>query len=367
MRIMFTPSFFAIFYDFAFLRFGILRKIKNKKRKKLVRGCKRTPSKKIEKEVHRMNVSQRNLFLDSLYACLHTITCYLPVTEEKVRKIDLKELRKNECVSTCIYRSDTERLYMKLNLNKGILGNDMIRHFNEYQEELNGLMQSIGYGCHDLVITRADLCVNSNLAQSYDRYRKLLKYILCCCFYGLDLKNGYETRDPLSFTHLNLKFSNRNLEIENYNKEIESHGSVPTRNRLELRSMKMNCTVDDLPEEFKKWCERLEMALGQSKTVQDNFNDRIEEIYRNDKAKTVASVVDQYRNCIFTRSQLRELLKKIDEKNNCDNEKYNSARYFKGKYNIEFFSENDLMVTVRAIKEQIDLYFGENQEPEKEN
>ncbi len=310
-----------------------------------------------------MNVSQRNLFLDSLYACIHTVTCYLTATEDEIRKIDLKKLRKNQYVSTCVYRSDTERLYLKLNLNKGIPQNDMIRTFSEYRKRLEELMNSIGYGCHDLTVTRADLCINSNLDRSYDRYRKLLKYILCCCFYKLNLKNGYETQDPLTFTHLNLKFSNRNLEIENYNKEIESHGSVPTKNRLELRSKKLNCTIDEIPEEFKVWGERLEMALSQVNTVQVNFNDRIEEIYQNDKAKTVDSIVDQFRNCIFTRSQLRDLLKRIDRKNNCDEEKENSARYYKAKYGIEFFSENDLMGTVRAIKKKINLYF---QETEKE-
>ena len=304
-----------------------------------------------------MKTEKREEFLKSMYGCLHTITCYLTVPENEIKKIDLKELKKNECVSTCIYRSDNERLYLKLNLNKGLPQNDMIRSFSAYQEKLKELMKSIGYCCHDLTVTRADLCINSNLDRSYDRYRKLLKYILCCCYYGLDLKNGYETRDPLSFTHLNLKFSNRNLEIENYNKEIESHGSVPTKNRLELRSKKLNCTIDEIPEEFKKWCDRLELSLGQVKTVQENFNMKIEEVYRNDKAKTVDSVVDQYRNCIFTRSQLRDLLQKIDRKNNCDKEKNSSARYYKSKYNIEFFSNYDLMVTVRAIKEKINLYF----------
>lgn len=308
-----------------------------------------------------MNVSQRNLFLDSLYACLHTVTAYLTATEKEIKKIDLKELRKNEWVTNCIYRSDTERLYMKLNLNKGVPENDMIRSFTIFRKKLNGLMRSIGYSMSDLVITRVDLCVNSNLDRSYERYRKLIKYILCCCFYGLDMKTGYETQDPLTFTHLNLKFSNRNLEIENYNKEIESHGSVPTRNRLEMRSLKLNCGVDDLPKEFKVWYQRLEMALGQAQTVQANFNDRIEEIYKNDKAKTVDSIVDQFRNCIFTRSQLRDLLKRIDEKNNNDEEKNSSAKYYKAKYNIEFFSNYDLMVTVRAIKEKIDLYFGETE------
>lgn len=304
-----------------------------------------------------MKTEKREEFLNSLYACIHTVTCYLTVSEEEVRKIDLKKLRKNQWVTNCIYRSDTERLYLKLNLNKGISGNDMIRSFSAYRKRLEELMNSIGYGCHDLTVTRADLCINSNLDRSYERYRKLLKYILCCCFYGLDLKNGYETQDPLTFTHLNLKFGNRNLEIENYNKEIESHGSVPTKNRLELRSMKLNCTIDEIPQEFKKWCQRLEMALDQADTVQVNFNNRIEEVYRNDKAKTVDSIVDQYRNCIFTRSQLRDLLKRIDEKNNSDEEKYNSARYFKSKYKIEFFSSHDLVVTLNAIKEQINLYF----------
>lgn len=285
-----------------------------------------------------MKTEKREEFLNSLYACIHTVTCYLTVSEEEVRKIDLKKLRKNQWVTNCIYRSDTERLYLKLNLNKGISGNDMIRSFSAYRKRLEELMNSIGYGCHDLTVSRSDLCINSNLDRSYDRYRKLLKYILCCCYYGLDLKNGYETRNPLTFTHLNLKFGNRNLEIENYNKEVESRGSVPTKNRLELRSLKLNCGVDDLPEEFKKWCQRLEMSLGQADTVQVNFNDRIAEIYRNDRAKTVDSIVDQYRNCIFTRSQLRDLLKRIDEKNNSDNEKNSSARYYKAKYKIEFFS-----------------------------
>lgn len=305
-----------------------------------------------------MNVSQRNLFLDSLYACLHTITCYLSVTEEEIKKIDLKEVRKNQWVTNCIYRSDTERLYLKLNLNKGLHENDMIHSFSIFRKKLNELMNSIGYGCYDLTVTRADLCINSNLDRSYDRYRKLLKYILCCCYYGLDLKTGYETRDPLTFTHLNLKFGNRNLEIENYNKEIESHGSVPTRNRLELRSKKLNCGVDELPEEFEIWGKRLELSLGQAQTIQENFNEKIEEIYRNDKAKTVDSIVDQFRNCIFTRSQLRNLLKKIDRKNNSDEEKNSSAKYYKAKYGIEFFSEHDLSVTVRAIKKSINLYFG---------
>lgn len=308
-----------------------------------------------------MKTEKREEFLESLYGCIHTVTCYLTVTEEEIKTIDLKEVRNNQYVSTCIYRSDTERLYMKLNLNKGISGNDMIQSFSAYRKKLKELMNSIGYGCNDLVITRADMCVNSNLDRSYERYRKLLKYLLCCCYYELDLKNGYETRDPLSFTHLNLKFGNRNLEIENYNKEVESHGSVPTRNRLELRSKKLNCGVGELPKEFKKWCQRLEMALGQAQTVQANFNDRIEEIYKNDKAKTVDSIVDQFRNCIFTRSQLRDLLKRIDEKNNNDEEKNSSAKYYKAKYNIEFFSNYDLMVTVRAIKEKIDLYFGETE------
>lgn len=311
-----------------------------------------------------MNVSQRNLFLDSLYACIHTVTAYLTVTEEEIKKIDLKELKKNECVSTCIHRSDNEKLYLKLNLNKGISGNDMIRSFSIFRKRLEELMNSIGYDINDLVITRVDMCINSNLDCSYDRYRKLLKYILCCCFYSLDLKTGYETQDPLTFTHLNLKFGNRNLEIENYNKEVESHGSVPTKNRLEMRSMKLNCMVDEIPEEFKKWGKRLELSLSQSNTVQENFNDRIEEIYINDRVKTVDSIVDQYRNCIFTRSQLRNLLKRIDRKNNCDEEKENSARYFKLKYGIEFFSDHDLVVTVNAIKEKIDLYFLET---EKEN
>lgn len=311
-----------------------------------------------------MNVSQRNEFLESMYGCIHTLTCYLTMSENEIKKIDLKELRKNQWVTNCIHRSDNEKLYLKLNLNKGISGNNMIRSFSIFRKRLEELMNSIGYDINDLVITRVDMCINSNLDCSYDRYRKLLKYILCCCFYSLDLKTGYETQDPLTFTHLNLKFGNRNLEIENYNKEVESHGSVPTKNRLEMRSMKLNCMVDEIPEEFKKWGKRLEMSLGQINTVQENFNDRIEEIYRNDRAKTVDSIVDQYRNCIFTRSQLRNLLKRIDEKNNCDNEKHNSARYFKSKYGIEFFSDHDLVVTVNAIKEKIDLYFLET---EKEN
>ena len=310
-----------------------------------------------------MKTEKREEFLKSMYGCLHTITCYLTVPENEIKKIDLKKLRNNQYVSTCVYRSDTERLYLKLNLNKGLPQNDMIRTFSEYRKRLEELMNSIGYDMLDVTVTRADLCINSNLDRSYDRYRKLLKYILCCCFYKLNLKNGYETQDPLTFTHLNLKFSNRNLEIENYNKEIESHGSVPTKNRLELRSKKLNCTIDEIPEEFKVWGERLEMALSQVNTVQVNFNDRIEEIYQNDKAKTVDSIVDQFRNCIFTRSQLRDLLKRIDRKNNCDEEKENSARYYKAKYGIEFFSENDLMGTVRAIKKKINLYF---QETEKE-
>lgn len=92
-----------------------------------------------------MKTEKREEFLNSLYACIHTVTCYLTVSEEEVRKIDLKKLRKNQWVTNCIYRSDTERLYLKLNLNKGISGNDMIRSFSAYRKRLEELMNSIGY------------------------------------------------------------------------------------------------------------------------------------------------------------------------------------------------------------------------------
>ena len=92
-----------------------------------------------------MKTEKREEFLKSMYGCIHTLTCYLTVTEDEIKKIDLKEVRKNQWVTNCIYRSDTERLYLKLNLNKGLPENDMIRTFSEYRERLNGLVNNIGY------------------------------------------------------------------------------------------------------------------------------------------------------------------------------------------------------------------------------
>lgn len=301
-----------------------------------------------------MTEKDRNIFLQTLYACLHTICGYLIIPISESNKVDL--IKGHKWIKYYQYRPDTQKLYLQINVNKGEINNEMVKNFAEYKRKIDLLMHILGYTYNDFVISRADLCINSDMIGSYDRYRKLYKLIMCCLYYSLGLNRGYETRDPINFKHLNLKFCDRKMEIENYDKSMESQNRVPTKNRLELRSLKLFTDLEGVKNEFcMNWINRLQDCIREIKVVEERYNEQIIREYMKKDVKSVDALMDQYKNCIFSTRQLRNLLEKLQIKG----DPYNSSKYYKRKYQMQFFSQKDIEVTISAITEQIKRYFNQ--------
>ena len=85
------------------------------------------------------------------------------------------------------------------------------------------------------------------------------------------------------------------------------------------------------------------------------YNEQIIREYMQKDVKSVDALMDQYKNCIFSTRQLRNLLEKLQIKG----DPYNSSKYYKRKYQMQFFSPKDIEVTISAITEQIKKYFNQ--------
>lgn len=63
-----------------------------------------------------MTEKDRNIFLQTLYACLHTICGYLIIPISESNKVDL--IKGHKWIKYYQYRPDTQKLYLQINVNK---------------------------------------------------------------------------------------------------------------------------------------------------------------------------------------------------------------------------------------------------------
>lgn len=303
--------------------------------------------------------SKRNKYIDNLYTALHTLS---GVYTEPINLEDA-EMQPNirECKLQKVKGQDQEVTYLLINPNKGQEGNQMVTSYSQFQE----IMDNIFFELHGNIafyhIRRADMSFNSDCDGDFDLYKKLHRLLLCCLSNEYSVVNCYESRDIWTLKSLNIAIKNDYLEAENYDKSKESHGSVPTTNRLELRSKKIkdNSTLEY--EFMKKWSDRLDKASANFKAVQMRYNANLEKLYKLDLAKpkkdreylNLTAFLMQYKDCIFTKMQMVDLLSRFDEVKN----PVSRAENFKKKHTIEYFSQKDLKLVVKALKECMSRYF----------
>ena len=164
---------------------------------------------------------------------------------------------------------------------------------------------------------------------------------------------------------MTIRIQSKYIEAENYNKGLQEPDGL-VKNRLELRSKSLTADIAENGKEFRefeKWCVRLDKAI-----TADNFNDLISRInislvdrfkdWRKLKGHTLSNFITQYENCIFTSRQLENLLTLLNEKDltsisNCKE----SAKKYKKRYGLEFFSLNDLNAyKVKLIESGADFF-----------
>lgn len=287
-----------------------------------------------------------------MYACLHTLS-------GKSAFCDESKAQEQMIVKTCypkkVRNQDKKEYYLQLNPNKGVFGNGMIKSYSEFETVLfNALeeMQAINFR-----VTRADLCFNSDNIADYELFKKLNKLLICCIADAFNIKNCYQTADLWSNKSLSIAVKNDVIEAENYDKSVENP-NVPTKNRLELRSKRITGTMEE--EFLEKWFCRLDKAMEHFELVQKRYNQELYKLWFTDQERpqkdrnyiSLTAFLLMYKDCIFTRKQLVELLQMIGIEN-----PVRKAKNFKERHTIEFYSKTDLKLIVKALKQATINYF----------
>lgn len=304
-----------------------------------------------------MNKAKRTNYIKTLYAALHTLS---GVTDDNIALAAQNHPNVKVCQRRKKRNEDHEEMYLQLNPNKGQANNGMIKSYKQFEDQLNSIFEDIGGNMKNFHINRADMSLNSDIQGDYEAYRKLNRLILCCLSNAYAVQNCFESRNIWTFDSLNLAIKADTFEAENYNKELESNGKVPTTNRLELRSKKIEDTSSLYHEFMDKWCARLDKVTDHFYSVTMRYNDNLCNLYTEDMKKPKRfrryisrnAFLVQYSDCIFTSEQLIDLMERLGARN-----PESSAKNFKRYHKIEFFSKKDLEVVVNAIKRCMKRYF----------
>ena len=238
-------------------------------------------------------------------------------------------------------------------------GSSMHKTFSQFRQEVEEML--LRTGATDVQITRADLSINSDNPNDYEKFKKLHKLLICCIANAYNVTNCYESKNLWTSRSLSVAIKGNTIEAENYNKAEESQGKYDTKNRFEIRSLKIKTELNDIPYEFtEKWFDRLDRALEDFKAVQSRYNYELAKNWLEDKAKTkkyrdylsLNAFLLQFKDNIFTRKQLVELLIAIEVE-----KPEEVAKRFKDRHHIEFFSETDLKFIIKDMKKKIITYF----------
>lgn len=307
-----------------------------------------------------MQRNKRQRYIDHLYAAVHTLS---GVTQQDA---DQAKAEQHPCIKVCTRRKvrneDSQETYMQLNPNKVLGSGGMLRSAAEMEQVLDQTLQAVGVVPETFAIRRVDLAFNSEDPQDYRLFQKLNRLLICCLAYEYKIDNCYRSEDLWSFDQLSIAVMNTRISVENYDKEAESGGTCPICSRLEVRSMKLQ-EGDSIRKEFlQRWPERWNRAIKRMQNVEQRYNDRLEQLYKEDLAKdkrdrdylNLTAFLMQYKDCIFSSRQMVDLLARFDEVA----DPRQKARSFKSHHRIEYFSMTDLKVIVAALNAATEQYFG---------
>lgn len=302
-----------------------------------------------------MRVQNRNQYIENLYACLHTLSAKCDYCNEVIA--DKEKIVKTSYPQKMRGKDEYEH-YMMLNPNNAVGEHTMIKKYSDFNMVLKQALERMEV--KNFKVTRADLCFNSDELGDYELFKKLNRLLICCIADSENIQNCYQTSDLWSDKSLSVAVKDHRIEVENYDKSIENP-NVATKNRLEFRSK--NLRGESLEDEFtKKWFARLDRAVEHFEAVQERYNKELNRLWdedrnRSDKDKLYVSLTSfllQYKDCIYTRKQLAELLEMIGIENPSS-----KAKNFKDRHTIEFFSKTDLKLIIEAIKSATIRYFND--------
>lgn len=296
-----------------------------------------------------MNVNKRTLYISRIYAALHTLS-------GRADNVNLQTAEKLEQIKQPQKRKDD--YYLQINPNKVVSEKTMIKSYSEFKRILESTLKEVEVRTFQL--NRVDLAFNSDHSEDYELFKKLNRLLICCISQKYDIDNCYESRSLWTLKDLSVAIKGDRIEAENYNKELESKGKTDTKNRLEIRSKRMKAGTSIEDEFLGNWCKRLDQSIEEFENVQERYNHILAGLWFEDKAKpkkeqvfvSETAFLLQYQNCIFNINQLRGLFKKMGFE-----KPERKAKKFKENHKIEFYSQTDLRVVVKALKKAMQDYF----------
>lgn len=306
-----------------------------------------------------MRKIKRDRYINNLYAAVHTLS---GVTQQDA---DQAKAEQHKCIKVCTQRKvrneDSKETYMQLNPNKVLGSGGMLRSAAEMEQVVDQTLQAVEVDPETFVIRRVDLAFNSEDPQDYRLFQKLNRLLICCLAYEYKIDNCYRSEDLWSFDQLSIAIMNTRISVENYDKEAESGGTCPVCSRFEIRSMKLQAG-DSIRKEFlERWPARWNRAIKRMQDVEQRYNDRLEQLYKEDLANdkrdrdylNLTAFLMQYKDCVFSSRQMVDLLSRFEEVEDPSQK----ARSFKSHHRIEYFSQTDLKVVVAALNAATEQYF----------
>lgn len=305
-----------------------------------------------------MKIEKRNEYSKQMTLNgIHTLSGYLP---KRIVDTDFRGKSVNCNVKQCNYQDSKERTYLLINPNKDTNSERLITSYSQFVKKMTLILNQMGMSVEDFDIIRCDFCFNSTNADSFSSYQKLHRLIISCLAKAYDYKNCYVSCGLWDWQRLSIAVKKDDSEIENYDKKRESNGTDESCNRLELRSKRMAGTTIEY-QFMTKWVERLDKAAQCFDDVQKTSNEHLEKLYKEDLSRpskersylSLTAFLLQYRECIYTRKQMVDLLSRIGDTSN----PAKKADKFKAKHKIEYFSQKDLKYIISVLKQKTVEYF----------
>ena len=248
-------------------------------------------------------------------------------------------------------RNDKNLYIAKINTHRW--REELTFSYGRFQSDMFEIEQSMNI--KDCSLSRVDFAFNF-LEDNYNELHKLNKCL--CLLIGLshNLKNRYESIDPLTLDKLTVRVQSQYYECENYNKSIQSNYWSPIPNRLEVRSKALLGRKKDIPALAIDWCKNLDKSVKNYAELQKRCNEVLIKKWnaeKRDTVKTLSEFLRKYQNNIFNTDQLEEFFCDVGKKPKA------SAKSFRRNNNLEFFDEDDLRCYIEILKEAVENYFSD--------
>lgn len=275
--------------------------------------------------------------------------------------LDLKKANNNIFIKNCNIRKvrneDEQETYLSVNPNNGNHGY-ILREYTAFKKVMEGVFEDLAIT--DFQWKRVDMSFSTMDNKYYPNYTKLNRLLIACIANSSNDKNTYDTRNFWNGKTKSLATKNQLREVEFYDKADESQNRSPYYSRLELRSVRMNGSIEY--NFLNVWFDRLDDAVKRFEAIQNRFNKNMAEVYLEDinrkkrdrEFMSINSFLMTRRDYIFTKKQMKKLLMLLGLS---EEKAINKANNFKKYHNIEYFDIEDLKAIVTDIKEEMIKYF----------